>query len=395
MMVLANTALEACGAGSAGISILETPEGAPARFRWLALAGAWRPYQAAFMPRTGSPSGRVLERNELQVICGPLREFPGVAQLRPHCQEALLVPFCLEGVPIGALWVVKHELHQHFDSEDARVLTNLADFASAAHETSKSFESLRSQLDACSDANAVLMRADRSKDAFIATIAHELRDPLAPLVNASAVLKLGAGDSAVVVRASDLVLRQVRTISRLAEDLLDVSRVRLGMLALRTSKVDLSDILRSAVAAGMPVIAQNQHRLELGPMQPVQVIADEIRISQVLRNLLSNAAKYTDVTGLISVALRCEAADAVVTICDTGIGIPADQLETVFDLFAQSGQAGTRRSNGGLGIGLHLARQLVVAHGGSLTAESPGTGLGSTFTMRLPRASPQSGYPNS
>ena len=395
MMVLANTALEACGAGSAGISILETPDGAPARFRWLALAGAWRPYQAALMPRTGSPSRRVLERNELQVICGPLREFPGVAQLRPHCQEALLVPFCLEGVPIGALWVVKHELHQHFDSEDARVLTNLADFASAAHETSKSFESLRSQLDACSDANAVLMRADRSKDAFIATIAHELRDPLAPLVNASAVLKLGAGDSAVVVRASDLVLRQVRTISRLAEDLLDVSRVRLGMLALRTSKVDLSDILRSAVAAGMPVIAQNQHRLELGPMQPVQVIADEIRISQVLRNLLSNAAKYTDVTGLISVALRCEAADAVVTICDTGIGIPADQLETVFDLFAQSGQAGTRRSNGGLGIGLHLARQLVVAHGGSLTAESPGTGLGSTFTMRLPRASPQSGYPNS
>jgi len=395
MMVLANTALEACGAGSAGISILETPEGAPARFRWLALAGAWRPYQAAFMPRTGSPSGRVLERNELQVICGPLREFPGVAQLRPHCQEALLVPFCLEGVPIGALWVVKHELHQHFDSEDARVLTNLADFASAAHETSKSFESLRSQLDACSDANAVLMRADRSKDAFIATIAHELRDPLAPLVNASAVLKLGAGDSAVVVRASDLVLRQVRTISRLAEDLLDVSRVRLGMLEIRTGNVELSHILRSAVAAGMPVIAQNQHRLELGPMQPVQVIADEIRISQVLRNLLSNAAKYTDVTGLISVALRCEAADAVVTICDTGIGIPADQLETVFDLFAQSGQAGTRRSNGGLGIGLHLARQLVVAHGGSLTAESPGTGLGSTFTMRLPRASPQSGYPNS
>jgi len=395
MMVLANTALEACGAGSAGISILETPEGAPARFRWLALAGAWRPYQAAFMPRTGSPSGRVLERNELQVICGPLREFPGVAQLRPHCQEALLVPFCLEGVPIGALWVVKHELHQHFDSEDARVLTNLADFASAAHETSKSFESLRSQLDACSDANAVLMRADRSKDAFIATIAHELRDPLAPLVNASAVLKLGAGDSAVVVRASDLVLRQVRTISRLAEDLLDVSRVRLGMLALRTSKVDLSDILRSAVAAGMPVIAQNQHRLELGPMQPVQVIADEIRISQVLRNLLSNAAKYTDATGLITVALRCEAAEAVVTVCDTGIGIPSDQLETVFDLFAQSGQAGTQRSNGGLGIGLHLARQLVVAHGGSLTAESPGTGLGSTFTMRLPRAPPQSGYPNS
>ena len=163
MMVLANTALEACGAGSAGISILETPEGAPARFRWLALAGAWRPYQAAVMARTGSPSGRVLECNQLQVICGPLSEFPGVAQLWPHCQEALLAPFCLEGVPVGALWVVKHELHQHFDAEDARVLTNLADFASAAHETSRSFESLRSQLDACSDANAVLVRADRSK----------------------------------------------------------------------------------------------------------------------------------------------------------------------------------------------------------------------------------------
>jgi signal transduction histidine kinase len=113
------------------------------------------------------------------------------------------------------------------------------------------------------------------------------------------------------------------------------------------------------------------------------VIADEMLLSQVLRNLLNNAAKYTDATGVIAIALRREAAEAVITISDSGIGIPPDQLETIFDLFAQAGQSGTQRSGGGLGIGLHLARQLVLAHGGTLTARSEGAGLGSTFTVRL------------
>jgi len=383
LAVLADTALEACDAGSAGINMLETSDGLPPQFRWLALAGAWLPYMGVMMPKFGSPSGRALDRNELQLICEPLREFPCVTQLRPDCQEALVAPFCRAGVPIGTLWVVKHEPHQHFDSEDARVLTNLADFAATAYETFRSIETLHFQV----DANAVLVTADQSKDAFIATIAHELRDPLVPLVNASAVLKMGAADTAVVNRASDLILRQVRTISRLVEDLLDVSRVRLGTLELRTSRVELGDILQSAIGASVLVTGSTPHRLELGPIEtPVYIVADEIRVSQVLRNLLNNAAKYTDAAGVIRIALHCEAAEAVITISDSGIGIPAGQLEAIFDLFAQAGQSGTPRSGGGLGIGLHLARQLVVAHGGTLTAHSAGTGLGSTFTVRLPQA---------
>jgi signal transduction histidine kinase len=388
LTVLVNTALEVCCAGSAGISILETPQGRTPQFRWQAIAGAWTPYLGAVVPLSGSPCGEVLDRNELQLVSEPLRDFPCFADFRPDCRQALLAPFYLGGVPVGTLWVVKHERRHHFDSEDARVLTHLADFASAAYQTLQSMQVLEAQSDARRDEIARLVTADRSKDAFIATIAHELRDPLAPLVNASAVLKLAAADSVVVNRASDLILRQVRSISRLVEDLLDVSRVRLGTLELRTDEVELGDILRSAIATSVLVSGPTSHRLEIGPIEsPIPVIADEMRLSQVLRNLLNNAAKYTDATGVISIALRREAAEAVITISDSGIGIPPDQLETIFDLFAQAGQSGTQRSGGGLGIGLHLARQLVIAHGGTLTAHSEGAGLGSTFTVRLNRLS--------
>ena len=384
LTVLAATALEVCRAGSAGISILESSAGRAPEFRWRALAGAWAPYLGAAMPRTGSLCGTAVDRNELLLVREPIHEFPCVRALRPDCQQALLAPFCLGGVPVGALWVVKHEPRQQFDSEDARVLTSLAEFTSATYQTLKSIEALESQAAACRDENALLVSADRAKDAFIATIAHELRDLLAPLVNSSAVLKLAATQSGVVTRAADLILRQVRTLSRLVEDLMDVSRARLGTLQLRTDEVELSEILHSAIAASVLVTGPTTHRLELGPVEfPLPVIADEIRLSQVLRNLLNNAAKYTDPDGVVRVALRREGAQAVITISDSGIGIPADQMETIFDLFAQAGQSGTPRSRGGLGIGLHLARQLVVAHGGSLTAHSAGAGLGSAFTVRL------------
>jgi signal transduction histidine kinase len=384
LKVLATTALEVCGAGSAGISILETPAGRAPQFRWRALAGAWTPYLGGVMPRTGSPSGRVLDCNTLLLVRDPINEYPCVVELRPDCREALLAPFCLDGVPAGTLWIVKHEPRQHFDSEDARVLSNLAEFTSAAYQTVNSTQLLNLRDDARRDENTLLVDADRSKDAFIATIAHEIRDPLAPLLNASAVLKMRATDSAVVTRAADLILRQVRTISRLVEDLLDVSRVRLGTLELKTGEVELGDILQSAIAASGLVTGPTTHRLELGPIEsPIRVIADEMRLSQVLRNLLNNAAKYTDAAGVIKITLRREGAEGVISISDSGIGIDADQLETIFDLFAQAGQSGTQRSGGGLGIGLHLARQLVVAHGGTLTAQSGGRGCGSTFTVRL------------
>jgi GAF domain-containing protein len=170
LTVLANTALEVCCAGSAGISILETPPGRAPQFRWQALAGAWTPYLGAVMPLTGSPSLEVLDRNELQLVCEPLREFPCFRGFRPDCRQALCAPFYLGGVPVGTLWVVKHERRHHFDSEDARVLTHLADFASAAYQTLQSMQVLEAQSDARRGEIARLISADRSKDAFIATI---------------------------------------------------------------------------------------------------------------------------------------------------------------------------------------------------------------------------------
>jgi signal transduction histidine kinase len=384
---LATVALELCDAGSAGISILESADTMPPAFRWRAVSGAWMPYLGAVMPRESSPCGRAFECDDTHVMRGSVYQFPCVNELRPTGQQELVAPFYLGDMPMGALWVVKHDPSQEFDGEDARVLSSLANFTSAAYRTLKLIENLECIANRQRDEIAALTDTDRSKDAFIATIAHELRDPLAPLLNAGVVLKLGgATDLGVVIRASELIVRQVRKISRLVDDLLDFSRIRLGTLGLRLSEVDLAAVLHSAIEASVLVTGPTSHKLELLAIEsPLPVMADEMRLSQVLQNLLNNAAKYTDPSGVVRIGLKREHSQAVLTISDTGIGIAAEQIDGIFDLFAQAGQAGTPRSQGGLGIGLHLARQLVAAHGGSLTAYSAGVGLGSTFTVRLNR----------
>jgi PAS domain S-box-containing protein len=228
-----------------------------------------------------------------------------------------------------------------------------------------------------------LAEADRRKDEFLATLAHELRNPLAALSSASHLLVRSAGDAAVTAKASETLVRQVEQMSRLLDDLLDVSRITSGKLTLRREPVDLRDAIEMAVDTARPTIDAKGHRLALDlPAEPVAVVADVVRLGQVFANLLVNAAKYTDPGGAIAVAARVEGGELVATVSDTGIGIEQAALPRIFGMFSQ-GHAPLERGEGGLGIGLALTKALVEMHGGAIAAESAGLGRGSTFTVRM------------
>jgi PAS domain S-box-containing protein len=229
-----------------------------------------------------------------------------------------------------------------------------------------------------------LEEADRRKTDFLATLAHELRNPLAPIRSGLGVMRLNRDASPTLTRVREMLERQVSHMVHLIDDLLDVARISGGKLNLRKSRAALAAILASAVETSLPLIEAARHELAVEvPEEELFVDADATRIAQVVANLLNNAAKYTPPGGRIMLALRREGDEAVVAVSDTGVGIPAHALQTVFDMFSQVGSE-SERSQGGLGIGLSLVRQLVQMHGGSVTAESAGPGGGSRFTVRLP-----------
>jgi len=229
-----------------------------------------------------------------------------------------------------------------------------------------------------------LEEADRRKTDFLATLAHELRNPLAPIRSGLGVMRLNRDASPALTRVREMMERQVTHMVHLIDDLLDVARISGGKLNLRKSRVALGPIMASAVETSLPLIEAARHELAVEvPESELFVDADATRIAQVVANLLNNAAKYTPPGGRIALALRRDEADAVIAVSDTGVGIPVHALQSVFDMFSQVGSE-SERSQGGLGIGLSLVRQLVQMHGGSVTAESAGPGAGSRFTVRLP-----------
>ncbi|WUR14860.1 ATP-binding protein [[Empedobacter] haloabium] len=231
-----------------------------------------------------------------------------------------------------------------------------------------------------------LRQADRHKSEFLATLAHELRNPLAPISNGLELLRLGAERGADMRHVRDMMTRQVNHMVHLVNDLLDIARVSSGKIVLRRQVADLKDVIASAVETNLPALQAPGHLLTVDlPDQPLLVDVDVVRMSQVLGNLLSNAAKYTPAGGRIAVAARRDGSNVVITVSDNGIGIASAALEAVFEMFTQVGRS-IERSKGGLGIGLSLVRRLMTLHGGSASAASAGEGRGSTFTLRLPVA---------
>jgi signal transduction histidine kinase len=248
-------------------------------------------------------------------------------------------------------------------------------------------QQIAEQRDVLETQAAALQEADRRKDEFLATLAHELRNPLAPLRHGLDVLRKNP-DTAEAGNVRDMMDRQLSHLVRLIDDLLDVSRVSQGKIELRREKITLESVARSAIEASRPLIDGAGHTLDVDlPAQPLWLDADHTRLSQVLANLLNNAAKYTPASGRLRIAARAADKDVVIEVCDNGVGIPADMQSKVFQLFAQIDDHLTR-AQGGLGIGLALVRQLVSMHGGLVEVSSEGAGKGSMFSIRLPLAPP-------
>ena len=231
--------------------------------------------------------------------------------------------------------------------------------------------------------------ANRAKDEFLAMLGHELRNPLSPILTALQLMKLrGSEDSE---RERTVIERQVTHLTRLVDDLLDVSRIARGKVELKEETIEIAEVIAKAVEMSAPLLEQRNHALSVQlPRRGLSVTGDPTRLSQVVSNLLTNAAKYTPAGGQIIVRAADEDGTLVVRVRDTGIGISAEVLPTIFDLFVQERQA-SDRSQGGLGLGLAIVRNLVERHGGAVSAHSEGPGCGSEFTVRLPKAAAVSG----
>jgi signal transduction histidine kinase/ActR/RegA family two-component response regulator len=245
---------------------------------------------------------------------------------------------------------------------------------------------IRDQIDSLQRAERSLRLADQRKDEFLATLAHELRNPLAPIRTGLQLLTRPSQDPAQYKSVIAMMDRQMNHLLRLIDDLLEVSRISTGKLILQRERLDLRRVVEMALEACQPLIARSGHRLDVSlPDEAVCVDGDLTRLAQSLSNLVNNAAKYTPDGGHIMLRLAREGDDAVLTVTDSGIGLPPDMIARVFDMFAQVNRS-LERSQGGLGIGLALVKSLVSLHGGKVSAASPGPGQGSTFTIRLPMA---------
>jgi PAS domain S-box-containing protein len=234
------------------------------------------------------------------------------------------------------------------------------------------------------EVEAALKEADRRKDEFLAMLAHELRNPLGPIRNAVQVMKLLTPSDVTLLQAREMIERQVQNLTRLVDDLLDVSRITRGKVSLHQEPVELAAVINRSVETSRPLIEANRHTLTLSlPPESIRVVADPTRLEQVFSNLLNNAAKYTERGGSLGLTVRRQGDEVLVNVRDTGFGIPAELLPHVFDLFTQADST-LARSQGGLGIGLTLVQSLVEMHGGRVTAHSDGPGKGSEFVVSLP-----------
>ena len=368
---LVDLALQLTGAHSAGLSLEEVADGKP-RFRWIATAGEFSRYVDGTMRRDFSPCQEVLDRDEAILMRKPARVYTDMAQLHAPIQEALLAPFRVDSRPVGTVWLLSHDSKREFDSEDLRTIERLAEIAAIALTTVGLDSRLR---DACDESHR--------KDALLALIAHELRNPLAPIKNAVQVLRAMNTDERQA-RVLDVIDRQASALNELVYDLTDASSVQNGKLALRRAQISVHDIVSQAIESVNPQLEARSHHLSVQlPNEPLFITGDPRRLTQVLVNLLTNAAKYTPDAGTITISAKADGELLRVEIADSGVGISSDLLPHIFELFTQARQD-LVRPKGGLGIGLFLVRELVHLHNGTVEATSDGEGLGARFTVCLP-----------
>ncbi len=320
--------------------------------------------------------GRTVETCELVLLqgagnsgIGATADPDGANLMISSLKEVVAFPLFARKRMLGVLALGLSSSNRSFGDAELSLANDLADRAASAFDNAMLYGKLQ--------------ESDRRKDEFLAMLAHELRNPLTPIRNASTVLQLADANADKHKWATAVIQRQVGHMVRLLDDLLDVSRITRGKIDLQLAPVDIADIVAGAVETSRPLIDLHHHRLDISlPKEPLRVYADPTRIEQVLSNLLNNAAKFTDEAGCISIIVERDNADVICRIIDSGIGIPADMLSSIFSLFTQVARA--RSIQGSLGIGLTLVRSLVEAHGGTVLALSKGLGEGSEFVVRLP-----------
>ncbi|SHH00828.1 ATP-binding protein [Massilia sp. CF038] len=260
----------------------------------------------------------------------------------------------------------------------------LAEIGRRSHALQESNLTLEHEMQVRHRAEEALLLADRRKDEFLATLAHELRNPLAPIRTGLDILRIRSGDAQATQRATDIMERQLRQMVRLVDDLLDVSRINTGKFAIKMGRVELKAVVNDALEVVRSYIELHGHELVIDlPDRPVFLHGDATRLAQILSNLLNNAAKYTNRGGRVSLSARVEERSLIVNVADNGIGIAPDMLNQVFEMFVQVDST-LERTNAGLGVGLSLARRLVELHGGTIEAHSHGVNRGSEFVVRLP-----------
>lgn len=285
-------------------------------------------------------------------------------------------PLTADGRLIGTLSFGSRK-RERFESDEIELMRAACDHVAVAIERTRLLDALRER-------NQRLDEADQRKNRFLAMLAHELRNPMAPILTASTILEQDV-DEEVAARARSIIRGQAQHMARLVDDLLDVSRITRGRILVREEKVDLMEVVDAAVQVCSHSVAERGQKLEVETDGPLEVVGDRARLEQILVNLLTNASKYTPRGGLIRVGLRAEGGQAVLTVTDDGIGMSPEELEHVFDMFYQADDTADR-SRGGLGVGLTLVRSLTELHGGRVIGRSDGPDQGSVFEVRIPLA---------
>jgi len=285
------------------------------------------------------------------------------------------------GEVLGGLFF-GHPEPDRFTADHERIVVGIAGLAAIALENARLYRTLKASEERAQKAYGDAFEADRRKDEFLAMLGHELRNPLAPIVTALQLMRLRSDE--VARRERSIIERQVGHLSRLVDDLLDVSRITQGKIELQRQQTDLVDVIAKAVEIASPLLEQRSHKLSLQiPASGLIVDGDPVRLAQIVANLLTNAAKYTENGGQVTLSARRDGAEIVLRVRDNGTGIEPELLTRIFDLFTQ-GKRSLDRSQGGLGLGLTLVKSLAALHGGRVSASSAGPGKGSEFTVVLP-----------
>ncbi|MFO0879903.1 MAG: ATP-binding protein [Gemmataceae bacterium] len=325
---------------------------------------------------------RVLRTRWLQVFPAPVESEIQALALHPDqgavvrelsCRSFMIVPMTAHGRTLGAITFVDSQSGRSYGVNEQTLGQNLADRAALALENARLFDEAREAL--------------RYRDQFLAMLAHELRNPLAPILAAAEAMRLSDSLSSNHEFQRSMIERQGRHLTRLLDDLLDLSRISHGRVQLQITPIDLIEVIRDAVEVARPLLTERNHELHQRLDLPEVVVnGDGTRLAQVVGNLLTNAARYTEPGGRIEVHLACELGVACLAVRDNGRGIAPDMLQRIFEPFTQA-HATLARTEGGLGLGLSIVRQLVELHGGSVRVESDGLGKGSLFEIRLPLSS--------